>query len=571
MANDKDIKIGIKTTADTSGAEDARDSLSGVDKAAQEAAAAYVKKADAASAAMEEEARAAEKLNQHLEEIKALQQAQILGEFAQGLGRMSRAARDNGLDELAEDLDSASTGMTTAATIIQGGLGLKQLIVQLGGVRAALGATMAFLTGPVGIALIAAAGAFLALKAAVKSASDEMDRIAKKAAEPALFGEKGARASEQAVKDTIKAIDKEIEKLDELIEKRKEEMDIIRRKSREAVAGVDAEAGVKLAKLDAERKEGLVSEEDYIKRRAKIEQDAATKKFEIGKKEREQTKENATATAQDAVNAAQAARDELDALEKKAKARPELTREEKERLRALNDQAAKVSEELAQMGGLYNFTPTGKRKKAAKQQELDDLNEEREKITSKASDRVGKVQIQDQKQIADQKKRIAELEKQAADAIRAARKTRADVDSQGRIAATRFTQDSATRAIGTTSGVNVARAKKEAADKAKAAREAAQAEQARKERDRQASAAAGKAAGLAKGAPAELREAVETAKANLQDGIDPGELKALSQAIKDLFGALGDKQSSIGIELKQVSETVKTLKRQVENQRPTGS
>lgn len=419
--------------------------------------------------------------------------------------------------------------------------------------------------------MIAAAGAFIALKAAVKSASDEMDSIAAKAAEPALFGEKGARASEQAVKDTIKAIDKEIEKLDELIEKRKEEMDIIRRKSREAVAGVDAEAGVKLAKLDAERKEGLVSEEDYIKRRAKIEQDAATKKFEIGKKEREQTKENATATAQDAVNAAQAARDELDALEKKAKARPKLTPEEKKRLSELNDQAAVVSGELADMGPAYDYTVTGRRKKAEKQQELDDLDAERGKITSAASSRAGKVQIADQKEISDKEKEVEELEKKAADAIRAARKTRADVDSEARIAAKRFTADSATRAIGETSGVNVARAKKEAADKARADREAAQAEQARKERDRQASAAAGRASGLAKGAPADLRDAVEKAKANLQDGIDPGELKALSQAIKDLFGALGDKQSSIGIELKQVSETVKTLKRQVENQRPTGS
>lgn len=229
---------------------------------AAEALEEYVKQAEDAVEAFEDEAKAAKKMNAELSKIRAIQQAQLLGEFARGLGEIAKVAKDNGFPELAEGLREATTGLRTAATLIQGGLGISQLITQLGGLRAALAATLTFLTGPLGIALLAVAAAFAAFKIAVKNASDEMDRFAEEAAKPVAGFEDIAKASDEAFKRLNSNIDKEIKAIQKVIDKRDEELVKIRQKANLLTAQISKEEAIENIKVDVQESTGEISEEE---------------------------------------------------------------------------------------------------------------------------------------------------------------------------------------------------------------------------------------------------------------------------------------------------------------------
>ena len=214
--------------------------------------------------AFEDEAKAAQKMNKEIEKIRAIQQAQLLGEFARGLRDIARAAENNGMPELADGLNKASTAFRTTATVIQGGLGISQLISQLGGLKASLAAVATFLTGPLGIALAVATAAYVALEFAVKKASDEMDRFAAEAAKP-LDGFKDIEeASNRAFKALSNNIDKETKAIQKVIDKRDEELVKIRQKTNELTAQVDQEEAIASAKVDFQLASGDISEVDAL-------------------------------------------------------------------------------------------------------------------------------------------------------------------------------------------------------------------------------------------------------------------------------------------------------------------
>ena len=231
---------------------------------AKEALEQYVEQAEDAVDAFEDEAKAAQKMNKEIEKIRAIQQAQLLGEFARGLRDIARAAEDNGLPELAAGLSKTATAFRTTATVIQGGLGISQLISQLGGLKASLAAVATFLTGPLGIALGVAAAAYIALEFAVKKASDEMDRFIEEQAKPLDGFEKIKEASNEAFDALSKNIDKETKAIQKVIDKRDEELVKIRQKTNELTAQVDQEEAIASAQVDAQLATGDISEVEAL-------------------------------------------------------------------------------------------------------------------------------------------------------------------------------------------------------------------------------------------------------------------------------------------------------------------
>jgi len=231
---------------------------------AKEALEQYVGQAEDAVEAFEDEAKAAQKMNKEIEKIRAIQQAQLLGEFARGLRDIARAAENNGMPELAEGLNKASTAFRTTATVIQGGLGISQLISQLGGLKASLAAVATFLTGPLGIALAAASAAYLALEFAVKKASDEMDRFIEEQAKPLDGFEKIKEASNKAFDALSENIDKETKAIQKVIDKRDEELVKIRQKTNELTAQIDQEEAIAAAQVNAQLATGAISEVEAL-------------------------------------------------------------------------------------------------------------------------------------------------------------------------------------------------------------------------------------------------------------------------------------------------------------------
>ena len=231
---------------------------------AKEALEDYIGQAEEAVDAFEDEAKAAQKMNKEIEKIRAIQQAQLLGEFARGLRDIARAAENNGMPELAAGLNKASTAFRTTATVIQGGLGISQLISQLGGLKASLAAVATFLTGPLGIALAVATAAYVAFEFAVKKASDEMDRFAEEAAKPLDGFEDIEEASNRAFKTLSDNIDKETKAIQKVIDKREEELVKIRQKTNELTAQVDQEEAIASAKVDFQLASGDISEVEAL-------------------------------------------------------------------------------------------------------------------------------------------------------------------------------------------------------------------------------------------------------------------------------------------------------------------
>ena len=348
----------------------------------------------------EDEAKAAQKMNKEIEKIRAIQQAQLLGEFARGLRDIARAAENNGMPELAEGLNKASTAFRTTATVIQGGLGISQLISQLGGLKASLAAVVTFLTGPLGIALGVAAAAYLALEFAVKKASDEMDRFAAEAAKPVTsFGDIEQR-SKEAVKVVIDGINQEIDALDDLIDKRRVELDIIRQKANEQLAVVDAEAAVLQAQVDAEEVSGDISGEEAIIKRAKIQEDSIRKRYAIELEERR--KINA-AEKQQADDAAAAYANQLAAvkeIKEKFNEKPvNFTEEQLADLKRLGDEANKQAAIIKKFKGLRVLGVSTPEERAA-EEEFNRIYEERVAlIRSSASDT--KIEYQDTIKVAE--------------------------------------------------------------------------------------------------------------------------------------------------------------------------
>lgn len=552
---------------------------------AKEALEQYVGQAEDAVEAFEDEAKAAQKMNKEIEKIRAIQQAQLLGEFARGLRDIARAAENNGMPELAEGLNKASTAFRTTATVIQGGLGISQLISQLGGLKASLAAVVTFLTGPLGIALGVAAAAYLALEFAVKKASDEMDRFAAEAAKPVTsFGDIEQR-SKEAVKVVIDGINQEIDALDDLIDKRRVELDIIRQKANEQLAVVDAEAAVLQAQVDAEEVSGDISGEEAIIKRAKIQEDSIRKRYAIELEERR--KINA-AEKQQADDAAAAYANQLAAvkeIKEKFNEKPvNFTEEQLADLKRLGDEANKQAAIIKKFKGLRVLGVSTPEERAA-EEEFNRIYEERVAlIRSSASDT--KIEYQDTIKVAEDLLetlgKTAEIEKKQSEDIERR------LLSEQTIAETKVTAElevlKSTTAITVQKKLQAAVEKKAREDKKKedAAAKKADKEDKKTETDRaraegDLTTAAKKVEGIAEGLGAEGGidpqgfQRLQLAVAKLEDGVTTGEATEIGVLVNSLSGYI-IKQSEADLatkeRIRQLNEKIKSLASQVKNNRP---
>ena len=193
-----DITIGIKTTADTSGVEAATTGFAGQTaaldrmKAAADAAAEKIRNLDSSNAVL------APGLQDVAEKADAFENAvndardqtdesaasnenlagkmQLLAQTATGLGvglsALSDVARNNGHEELANDLSAVAGAMTLVTSLAAGGLQLQAVIASLGGLQAAIitlrATAVASLAamGPYFAAIAAGAAAYYAAKQA---------------------------------------------------------------------------------------------------------------------------------------------------------------------------------------------------------------------------------------------------------------------------------------------------------------------------------------------------------------------------------------------------------------------
>lgn len=552
---------------------------------AKEALEQYVGQAEDAVEAFEDEAKAAQKMNKEIEKIRAIQQAQLLGEFARGLRDIARAAENNGMPELAEGLNKASTAFKTTATVIQGGLGISQLISQLGGLKASLAAVATFLTGPLGIALGVAAAAYLALEFAVKKASDEMDRFAAEAAKPiTVFGDIEQR-SKEAVKVVIDGINQEIKALDDLIDKRRVELDIIRQKANEQLAVVDAEAAVLQAQVDAEEASGDISGEEAIIKRAKIQEDSIRKRYAIELEERRKINAAEKQQADDAAAAYANQLASVKEIKEKFNEKPvNFTEEQLADLKRLGDEANKQAAIIKKFKGLRVLGVSTPEERAA-EEEFNRIYDERVAlIQSAASDT--KIEYQDTIKVAEDLLetlgKTAEIEKKQSEDVQRR------LLSEQTIAETRVTAElevlKSTTAITVQKKLQAAVEKKAREDKKKedAAAKKADKEDKKTETDRaraegDLTTAAKKVEGIAEGLGAEGGidpqgfQRLQLAVAKLEDGVTTGEATEIGVLVNSLSGYI-IKQSEADLatkeRIRQLNEKIKSLASQVKNNRP---
>lgn len=643
MPSDKDINIRLKTTADTSGAEAARQALDAVEDrlrqienegeaAGKEARIASIRQAaealrdeiggqefsadsplgqhaaervgainseldelnssyldfgetldqhaakvkaqieasQKAAAALEKEAKAAKKLD----DINIAQHVQLMSQYATGIRALSRIARRSGLEEFADHLNGSADAMDAASSAAAAGLNLKRIVDSAGGARAALGKLTAFLAGPVGAAALAATAAYMALKLAVDNAAAAMDEMNATASKPSLFGEESAKRSKEAVDELSTAIDGQLAKMDELLEKHKEELAVIRRKKNEKLAEVDAGAAEEMALIDAAEAAGEISEPEAIARRAKIDQQVADAKHRADaiarKKELDLAAENAAGNKA-AIAAMEKARADYAA---KLEVRGEgATTEEKEEFRRLTEKASRISAELNNMGGLYNYTPTGIRKKKEAQDKLNALNKRRDDITEEVNAAGGRIYAtpKSAKQVAEEDKRIARAKNRQIELEKERRKLEADNASAQREADIRHRGETNARSIRT--GTSVATAAERQQRELEKEREKERRRKAEAERGRltpaqdstveSAAAEAERLAGMTNQSAAgqKLNAALKQLAKRLSDGTDSAELAELNRvlaassssqltALKQLIATARQQQAQIDLLVK---------------------
>ena len=388
----EEFNIKIKTAAEMAGVVDATTGFAGQTealdrmKAAAEALtekmksldgsnavlatgmADVVEKVDQVDAALKDAAETAEAHGESSEAsaLKTLVLGQAAQNLGQGLGTLAQIAKDNGMEDLASKLQSASAAMQTFSAVASFLGPIQAYIAAAGGLRAALVALRATMVaslatmGPLIAAVAAGAAAYYALRAAADAymgTVEEMD-AKNEAAAVAIGGvtvsheeEKAARdaatESIQGYRDALSAANDELEKNLELagnqeqIEKAKIAADT-RRKSAE----IDAQAS---AFERSGGTEGLSPEQVIVARQRLAEEKIArTTRVEEAQRQAEETalKKAADARAKE-LDAMRQANDENNGEINGADGRFNLSPEER---RALIQKGKEVAEARTKYG-----------------------------------------------------------------------------------------------------------------------------------------------------------------------------------------------------------------------------
>lgn len=537
----------------------------------------HIKVIDQSVEALEDEAKAAQRANEQFEQIRALQQAQLLGEFARGLGDVAKIARDSGMEEFADDLDTATRAAQVATTIVQGGLGLSQLITQLGGMRTALSSAVGFLTGPAGIALAASAAAFAALQFAVKKASDEMDAIARQAAQPSLFGEEGARRSKQAVEDLTAAIAAQIDKRDELLDTHDKELAALKLITAEKLAQINADEAVALARVNADEANDVITPDTATKRRANISESADQARLSIGSEQR-------TAEVNTANEKAAAAAETVIVLEEKLaqlNAQNEellinLDEQGQEQLRQLNERAkglikvialaesADVTSSLRNGLGLPSSNPIQNSAEA----ELSQVNAARDRLIKDATNE-NKVEVS-ASDLAELRNQVAEAKKESQEAREEAEQIKLENASRQTRAETAQRATSTVRGITARSTLNQRETAREEA-REKAANSSANGSNV-SSADSEFNNLASRAVKLADdvNAPNQQKEVLQSIVAKLEDGASRSEAAEFTRFLATLSNFITiqerDKRGN-ATRVSRLENQLKKLSSQVSNNR----
>lgn len=456
--SDKEVRIGINTDADTSGAKEAKASLDGVKKSADEVGKSTgvpefdetlteaEKSVEQLQKELAELAEAAEerhlertaegagklaenadqsaaelvKVNKELNAIKALQAADLVLQIAEGLDKMAETARDNELDGLGDSLEKSATAMRTLGTLggVAANIGL--VVTQLGGVKAAAtaarGALAAVATAaaPIAAPILAAVAAGFAVKKVLESVARAQEREAQAAeARNRIYvksNEERVKAEEELAEAVVLAMRDQEAALDRVLRKKNAVIAATRQEAREALATIDAEAAVESAEVDRQEAAGDITALEAAKLKAEIQRRVDKASFEQRRKLREAEVAEVEAAASVARDKQLAIEEELNRLQEQRKnSRVKFTEEE---LRDIE----RLTKEL-ENGGRVTRGPRGevRQSREAPERELRDIKQ-------RANDRTE----------TDSTKAIEALQKQLTEARAEANRLTEELDAVSR-------------------------------------------------------------------------------------------------------------------------------------------
>ncbi len=326
MANDKDIKINFKTSADTKGAKDAEDAIKKVAEAGKESGSkgagfnpmvrdqaeldAHIEKtnqaADATAAheaalrkgaqasaeledklselkdqleevteASEESSEGASELEKNVDSIGRAQKAQAVAQLVQGIGKISDKFREAASDVKEFDADAAKSFESTANRIdtVTNSVSALAMGFAAGGPIGAGVAGVGLLIGGLVNAWKESEVAAIKASASQRQALKEMTDSAISSAEAAA--DRAKELTDQRIEKTIQAQNDALEKGLKLIES---QLDASRRLRREKESVLAAEDKLKLAEIDRSEALGKITKEEAEKRKLEVESGATKRK-----------------------------------------------------------------------------------------------------------------------------------------------------------------------------------------------------------------------------------------------------------------------------------------------------